>query len=106
MGYVTGQFYHVSIDASGTEPDMIVGGMQDNSTFKVNSTNANSNWDDIGSGDGAYSAIGNNGKAVVSSAQFGWTFFHDYENNSTWNRLQSTGIGCTLKACLAGFLVS
>ena len=87
LGYVTGQFYHVSIDASGTEPDMIVGGMQDNSTFKVNSTNANANWDDIGSGDGAYSAIGNNGKAVIMSAQLGWTFFHDYENNSTWNRL-------------------
>ena len=102
LGYVTGQFYHVSIDASGTEPDMIVGGMQDNSTFKVNSTNftgstvsANANWDDIGSGDGAYSAIGNNGKAVVSSAQFGWTFFHDYENNSTWNRLWIGGANGT-----------
>ena len=91
LGYVTGQFYHVSIDPSGTEKDLIVGGLQDNSTWKVNSGNSNANWDDIGSGDGSYSTIGNNGKAVIMSAQTGWTFFHDYENNSLWNRLQIGG---------------
>ena len=41
LGYVTGQFYHVSIDPSGTEKDLIVGGLQDNSTWKVNSGNSN-----------------------------------------------------------------
>ncbi|HIN61123.1 MAG TPA: hypothetical protein EYM89_00005, partial [Candidatus Marinimicrobia bacterium] len=71
QGYVTTQFYHVSIDASGTEKDMIVGGLQDNSTFKVNSANSSANWEDIGSGDGAYSAIGNNGKVIVISWQMG-----------------------------------
>ena len=70
---------------------MIVGGMQDNSTWKVSSANANANWENIGGGDGSYSTIGNNGKAVIMSAQLGWTFFHDYENNSTWNRLFIVG---------------
>ena len=82
LGYVTGQFYHVSIDASGTEPDMIVGGMQDNSTFKVNSANTNENWDDIGSGDGAYSAIGNNGKVIVISWQFGGMWIWNPDTHS------------------------
>ena len=71
QGYITSQFYHLSIDASGTEKDMIVGGLQDNSTFKVNSANSSAIWEDIGSGDGAYSAIGNNGKVIVISWQMG-----------------------------------
>ena len=50
---------------------MFVGGLQDNSTFKVNSANSSAIWEDIGSGDGAYSAIGNNGKVIVISWQMG-----------------------------------
>ena len=81
-GYVTSQFYHLAIDRSGSRPDFVVGGLQDNSTWMVNSENSNADWTDIGSGDGSYSAVGNNGLAIVSSAQSGWTWFHDYENNN------------------------
>ena len=90
-GYVTSQFYHLAIDRSGSRPDFVVGGLQDNSTWMVNSENSNADWTDIGSGDGSYSAVGNNGLAIVSSAQSGWTWFHDYENNNLWNRLQIGG---------------
>ena len=33
-GYYTTQFYHVSIDPSNTKPDLVIGGMQDNGTWK------------------------------------------------------------------------
>jgi photosystem II stability/assembly factor-like uncharacterized protein len=51
-GYVTSQFYIGSVSA--TDPNLILGGMQDNSTFLYN---GNVNWLFAEGGDGSFNAI-------------------------------------------------
>ena len=72
-GYYTTQFYHVSIDHSGTKQDLIVGGMQDNSSYKTETTNTTTPWTLLLGGDGMYSAVGKSGSAIIASYQNGNT---------------------------------
>ena len=43
-GYYTTQFFHVSIDPSKTKPDLVMGGMQDNGTWKSNVNSETTLW--------------------------------------------------------------
>jgi len=80
-GYYTTQFYHVAIDQSGTKPDLIIGGMQDNATWKSNVNSETHVWVNDGtSGDGAFSAIAFNAQADVWSSQKGTSYLYDYRN--------------------------
>ena len=80
-GYYTTQFYHVAIDQSGTKPDLIIGGMQDNATWKSNVNSETHVWVNDGtSGDGAFSAIAFNAQADVWSSQKGNSYLYDYRN--------------------------
>jgi hypothetical protein len=80
-GYYTTQFFHVAIDQSGTKPDLIMGGMQDNATWKSNVNSETNVWENDGSsGDGAFSAIAFNAQADIWSAQKGHVRLNDYRN--------------------------
>ena len=80
-GYYTTQFYHVAIDQSKTKPDLIIGGMQDNATWKSNVNSETHVWVNDGtSGDGAFSAIAFNAQADVWSSQEGTSYLYDYRN--------------------------
>ncbi|SVB51875.1 uncharacterized protein METZ01_LOCUS204729, partial [marine metagenome] len=75
-GFLTTQFYHVSIDPSGTKADLIVGGLQDNGSYGTESTNNQAAWTYYQGGDGMYSAIGKSGEAIVNSYQNGGSYLN------------------------------
>ncbi|MCB0277831.1 MAG: exo-alpha-sialidase, partial [Calditrichaeota bacterium] len=71
-GYLTTQFYAISIDAQGGNE--LVGGLQDNGTWIAQTADPNTAWISIFSGDGAYNAISPGGSAYYVSSQQGNTF--------------------------------
>jgi len=73
-GYVTSQFYTVSIEEGDANSDMIVGGLQDNGTWFTNSTDDSELWKSVLYGDGSYCAIANGRKSYYFSWQSGKTF--------------------------------
>jgi photosystem II stability/assembly factor-like uncharacterized protein len=99
-GYYTTQFYHVAIDQSGTKPDLVMGGMQDNSTWKSNVNSETHVWVNDGtSGDGGHSALAFNAQADVWSVQEGVIIIYDYRDPfgfgwaSTWSALTPPSTG-------------
>ncbi len=52
--YVTSQFYTVAIDEENVGDPSLLGGMQDNSTYILQSDNRADDWINIGAGDGSY----------------------------------------------------
>ncbi len=84
-GYSTTQFYHVSLDPTGTKKSLLMGGMQDNGTWSIDSDDASSSWSVIGSGDGAYSAFAKEGQVFIFSSQNGNVFLNDYRNPLNWS---------------------
>jgi photosystem II stability/assembly factor-like uncharacterized protein len=79
-GYYTTQFYHISIDQSKTKPDLVMGGLQDNGTWKSNVNSETNVWDNVGSGDGVYSAIAFNAQADIWGTQNGRLHVYDYRD--------------------------
>ena len=58
-GYMTTQFYAVAFHPAhytdtDTYYDFVMGGMQDNGTWGINSTNPGNDWTELNSGDGGY----------------------------------------------------
>ena len=70
-GYITSQFYTAVIDKNVPGDNTIIGGLQDNGNFFVNSANANAPWKQTVNGDGAYGAIAPNKAFYVLSIQQG-----------------------------------
>ena len=79
-GYYTTQFYHVSIDQSKTKPDLVMGGLQDNGTWKSNVNSETTLWENVGSGDGVFSAIAFNAQADIWGTQNGRLHIYDYRD--------------------------
>lgn len=65
-GYITTQFYHVSINESNLSDQLILGGMQDNGSWAKTTTNAKETWTEVFGGDGAFSAVTHNSLYVSS----------------------------------------
>ncbi|MBS1536469.1 MAG: T9SS type A sorting domain-containing protein [Bacteroidetes bacterium] len=65
-GYLTTQFYTVALDHSVKSNEVIIGGLQDNGTFFVNSTQPTAEWVQPGLGDGSYCAIASGGNYYMS----------------------------------------
>ncbi len=89
-GYLTTQDYVVAIDQSGTAPNDIIAGFQDNGTWVVQSSNSTSNWSSINSGDGAYCAIANNATTLYSASQNGQVYADFFSSNGSyigWTRV-------------------
>jgi len=85
-GYYTTQFYHVSIDPTGVQEHLIIGGMQDNGTWSVASNSESEEWKSVNSGDGGYSAIAHEGEVIISSSQNGSTDISN-EDWTSWAQL-------------------
>ena len=69
-GYLTSQFYHVSIDPHNTT-DVIVGGLQDNGNFYTSSDNNMDPWIRPHNGDGGPSFFAKNNDFIMLSIQLG-----------------------------------
>ncbi|MFQ3597810.1 MAG: T9SS type A sorting domain-containing protein [Chloroherpetonaceae bacterium] len=94
-GYLTTQFYTVAIrNASG---DLnIVGGKQDNGTYRGVSSTSTAAWQNVFSGDGAFCAISSTGNPYYISAQNGLVYrlFLNADgsyNLSNWTRVDPQG---------------
>jgi len=70
-GYLTTQFYTVAVDRGTPGDQTIMGGMQDNGTWRTISTDGTTPWVRTGSGDGAYCAISNGSDYLYVSKQLG-----------------------------------
>jgi Secretion system C-terminal sorting domain len=58
-GFITSQFYSIAMDQLATD-DILIGGLQDNGNYFVNSANTNTPWVQLPfGGDGAFTAIAN-----------------------------------------------
>ncbi len=84
-GYTTTQFYTIAIDPSGTYPNLVMGGTQDNGTHETTVTDVTSTWNFVNGGDGAYCSVINFGNAYILSSQRGWTMIKDYSNPFDWS---------------------
>ena len=82
-GYLTTQFYTVTIDHSKTN-NIIIGGLQDNNVRFINSTDQEEDWTTPLFGDGSYCAIAPNGFTYVSK-QLGKTYKMDLDTNGNVN---------------------
>ncbi len=94
-GYLTTQFYTVAIrNASG---DLnIIGGKQDNGTYRGVSSSSTAAWQNIFSGDGAFCAIASAGNPYYISAQNGLVYRLSLNadgsyNLSNWTRVDPQG---------------
>ena len=69
--YLTTQFYAIAIEQGIATSDIVIGGLQDNGTWFTNTSEFDSTWKYIGSGDGMYCAITNGAEYYLTSKQRG-----------------------------------
>ncbi|WP_299433949.1 T9SS type A sorting domain-containing protein [uncultured Aquimarina sp.] len=82
-GYITTQPYHVAFDPEPNTDDLVAG-FQDNGTWFTNSTDANAIWEEDFGGDGAYSAIADNGRTRYVSSQRGNVFRFNFDEDGVF----------------------
>ena len=70
-GYISSQFYSVSMDHAQANDPVIVGGLQDNGSFITGSHDPQEPWNMLYGGDGTGCAVANNQTAVYVSSQSG-----------------------------------
>lgn len=70
LGYITSQFYTVTMDHAGNS-DVIIGGLQDNGTYYSNDTSSTADWFHSFDGDGSYCQITDGGAYYYFSRQQG-----------------------------------
>ncbi|WP_299677241.1 T9SS type A sorting domain-containing protein [uncultured Tenacibaculum sp.] len=87
-GYITTQPYHVAFDPEANSDDLVAG-FQDNGTWFTNSTASNATWEEDFGGDGAYSAIANNGRTRYVSSQRGNVFRLNFDENGEFESFTS-----------------
>lgn len=94
-GYLTTQFYTIALqNASGDVK--IIGGMQDNGTYRTVSSSGTANWQNVFGGDGAYCAIASAGNPHYISSQNGFTYRLTLNadgsyNTTNWTRVDPQG---------------
>ena len=84
-GYLTTQFYTIAIDPSGTYPDLIMGGTQDNGTWESLALDEKTLWGEVNGGDGAYCSVIFFGKSYIVSSQRGYSLIKDWSNPFNWS---------------------
>jgi hypothetical protein len=93
-GYYTTQFYTVAIDHAANGDNIIIGGMQDNGSWFVNSASSTANWVDEWGGDGSYCAIADGKNYYYFSWQNGETFRVKLDNSGNlleWAEVDPAG---------------
>jgi len=84
-GYLTTQFYTVAI--RNTSGDLnIIGGKQDNGTYRGVSASSTASWQEIFGGDGSYCAISSAGNPYYVSAQNGVVYRLTLDANGNYNQ--------------------
>ena len=78
-GYLVSQFYTIAINHEQAGDEMLVGGTQDNGSWRNNSPDSDASWIYSSSGDGAYAAVANDGSYVVVSKQSGRVYRVDLD---------------------------
>lgn len=71
QGYLTTQFYTVTLDHGTNMSPILVGGAQDNNQLMTNSEDGKKPWETVYFGDGSYAAIENGAKHFYFSKQQG-----------------------------------
>jgi len=92
-GYVTTQFYTVAIDHASNGDNVIVGGMQDNGSYFLNSSGQTASWIKEKSGDGAYCAVADGKSYYYMSSQNGDTYRYTINSSGTktgWTKVTPT----------------
>jgi len=69
-GFVSSQFYAVSVDKWDTNNTVVTGGLQDNGTWHTSQLDATEDWSNIRGADGAYTAVAGNGQIHYTSTQY------------------------------------
>ena len=82
-GYITTQPYHVAFDPEPNTDDLVAG-FQDNGTWFTNSTDSDAIWESDFGGDGAYSAIADNGRTRYVSSQRGNVFRFNFDEEGVF----------------------
>ncbi|WP_378180389.1 T9SS type A sorting domain-containing protein [Aquimarina sp. SS2-1] len=82
-GYITTQPYHVAFDPEPNTDDLVAG-FQDNGTWFTNSTDSDAIWEEDFGGDGAYSAIADNGRTRYVSSQRGNVFRFNFDEEGNF----------------------
>ena len=77
--YLTTQFYAVAVEHAIGGSNMIVGGMQDNGTWRMVEAR-DRDWEPFGPGDGGYCAIADGARSIYGSAQEGLIFRVEYDS--------------------------
>ncbi len=67
-GFITTQFYAVSVDKY-SENEVVTGGLQDNGSVYTNRLSATEDWKYLRGGDGTYTAVTDNGRVHFVSTQ-------------------------------------
>ncbi|MCH8317865.1 MAG: T9SS type A sorting domain-containing protein [Bacteroidetes bacterium] len=70
-GYLTTQFYTIALDHGTPNSNVIIGGLQDNGSYFINSANPVDPWTMPSTGDGAFCAITDSGDYYYFSRQRG-----------------------------------
>ncbi len=92
-GYFTTQPHHISIDPSENN-DGVLAGFQDNGTWFTDTTDQTAFWKEEFGGDGAYSAIADNGRTHYVSSQRGRVYRLNLDedgNEVSFARVQPNG---------------
>ncbi len=99
-GYNTSQFYTTAIDENLPGSNIVIGGMQDNGTWFINSLTPTNWWKEILGGDGSYCAVadasGVDGTYLISVQNgviYRFTVNNSTGNWVTWTRIDPTGGG-------------
>lgn len=94
-GYLTSQFYTIAIDHGSPGDQSIMGGLQDNGTWRTSSTDGREPWIRTGSSDGAYCAISDGGEHLYVSKQLGRIYRVDLDEAGeviTSTRIDPAGV--------------
>ncbi|MEM9666805.1 MAG: PKD domain-containing protein, partial [Bacteroidota bacterium] len=80
-GYLTSQFYTIAIDPQAGS-NTIIGGLQDNGTWRTDAVNGTSPWSSVFGGDGSYTALVPGGNPFYVSSQNGAVIRADIQGNN------------------------
>jgi hypothetical protein len=87
-GYISSQFYTVTVDHENNGSDLVMGGLQDNGTW-ISKTGTNA-WQNVWNADGGYGKIIDGGSTVYASWQNGVIYRLSRDENGfveNWTRI-------------------
>lgn len=105
-GYQVSQFYTVALDHGTPGSDRIVGGLQDNGSYWIDSANPGSFWKWVAGGDGSYCHVTDGGSPYYFSKQLGVIAKVDLDaNGAVTNFERIDPIGATGQQFINPFVI-